>query len=439
MLKKGFQTALACILSFLLCGYIQNTTLSSQKENDYIQLKQSLLTRKKINLKAYKKYVSDPLMDKQTLKFLHKLYQLPAKNTCIFSVAGCFSFKSNQLFKETENGYQPLELKETSKLNCDFRDITGKNPLLNGVELMYALDEYWCLFTNEIVPSGDNINEKYYSYLVSHIKKAYDVYGSIPVITYHIANPYSPLPPKRYGAYSEYKDKEHRNVVSEMRMRTGTRCGYKNEYINPREYLDNKLVSIADFISELKDRQGKPIPCILRLFHEMDMNSFWWGVDYCTAEDYKWLYCYSIDVIREKIGTHNLILGYSLGNKFTTYEEMIERYPGDEYVDIIGGDEYNLGAYISETKNSVIRSVLITRESIKRNKVGGLFECGISNFEGRDQLINESYYSKQLPSLLSRDDVFFSFILGYNGPFSMPTTHEGKKQMRDFTRSNLIY
>ena len=159
----------------------------------------------------------------------------------------------------------------------------------------------------------------------------------------------------------------------------------------------------------------------------MEMNSFWWGVDFCSSEDYIWLFKYTEETIKKKVGTHNMIWGYSLGNKFTTYDAMMERYPGDDYVDILGGDEYNIGLSQPATRDSYIRCRLITQESLKRQKVCGLFECGMYD-EG---MKNSSFYAEHIPALLESEGVHFSFVLGY---MAMPTNEEGEKNMRSFAR-----
>ena len=208
---------------------------------DYQQ--QALKERKKLSKKAYRQYLADPQLDKKATDVLYKLYQLPCKDKSIFAVHNSYSFKNGMRNRVSE--------------------ITGRKPLLNGIEMTHALDEHWSLFSNDVVPSGPDINERYYSFLLDCVRTGYERDGSVPVITYHMANPYSPLPPKRYGAYQEYKDKEHRNVVGEMRKGTGSKCGFKGEYNTPREFLDAKLDAFAEFLVQLKDRRGNPIPCII--------------------------------------------------------------------------------------------------------------------------------------------------------------------------------
>lgn len=416
MAKRIVLGVILMVSLFLLCTSgsetNQTNTFTSNENAVFIE------KRRHISKKKYAKIVSDTQLDKRALASLYALYKMPVKGLCVYSVAGCISYKDPE-----KNIYM---------------EATGRAPQLYGIEATYALDEYWGLFTHDIVPSGPGINERYKKFLVQSVKDAYDKYGSIPVIVYHMANPYSPLPPKRYGAYQEYKDSEHKNVVSEMRLGKGTVCGFRGRNTNPKEYLDEKLDSLASLIKILTDKQGNPIPCIIRPFHEMDMNSFWWGVDYCTPEDYIWLYHYTRDKISKQVGTHNLIWGYSLGCKFATLETMMERYPGNDYVDIIGGEEYNMGYNERWTNDTYNRCMLITQEAFKRNKVCGLFECGVSQIEEKEDLLNGSFYTTELPNLIKHEGIDLSFILGFNGTY-MPTTDEGRRLYRAFVRSRNMY
>lgn len=426
---RNYLVSISVVLFTLLaCSFMmgENSSINGG-EVDIAFQQQALKYRKKLKKKDYKQFVTDPQLDDNALAVLYKLYKMPVKKQSVFAVHSSYSYRDSRMYRQVGDVYMPLSVNEKPEMKNRPMEITGRAPLLNAVEVAHALDEHWELFDNAGVPSGPEVNKKYYAYLLTNIKVAYEQYGSIPVITYHMANPYSPVPPQRYGAYQEYKDKVHRNVVKEMRTGSGMACGSKGEFPNPRAYLDAKLDAFAGFLKELKDKKGRPIPCIIRPFHEMDMNSFWWGVDFCSSEDYIWLFKYTEETIKKKVGTHNMIWGYSLGNKFTTYDAMMERYPGDDYLDIWGGDEYNIGVSLPATKDSYIRCRLITQEGLKRHKICGLFECGMTDAE----LKNTTFYSEQIPALLESEGIYFSFVLGY---MAMPTNEEGEKNMRSFAR-----
>lgn len=82
----------------------------------------------------------------------------------------------------------------------------------------------------------------------------------------------------------------------------------------------------------------KEIPVLWRPFHEFDGAWFWWGKGGPEAFIKLWRLMY--ERFTNEHGLNNLIwvLGYS--------HEMHEGwYPGDEYVDIIGGDAYKEGIH----------------------------------------------------------------------------------------------
>ena len=98
----------------------------------------------------------------------------------------------------------------------------------------------------------------------------------------------------------------------------------------------------ADFFLSLRDADGKLIPLIFRPWHENVGTWFWWGGKLCSSEQYIALYRLTRDYMTER-GLNNILWAYS-PNSDITAEEYFSRYPGDEYVDIIGMDQYeNLG------------------------------------------------------------------------------------------------
>lgn len=120
------------------------------------------------------------------------------------------------------------------------------------------------------------------------------------------------------------------------------------------------------------------IPLIWRPFHEASGNTnagngvnawFWWGRE--GAETYKKLWRYVFDYFQEK-GLNNLIwvwttqTGYNYKKKIA---DDADWYPGDEYVDIIGRDEYTMTAEQSVAEYKAICETF-------PGKIVTLSECG---------------------------------------------------------------
>lgn len=99
------------------------------------------------------------------------------------------------------------------------------------------------------------------------------------------------------------------------------------------------LDKIAGFMLSLKASDGTLVPIIFRPFHENTGSWFWWGKDQCTAEEYIQLWRFTVDYLKNTKHVHNLLYAYST-DRFRTEQEYLERYPGDDYVDILGFDCY---------------------------------------------------------------------------------------------------
>ncbi len=147
--------------------------------------------------------------------------------------------------------------------------------------------------------------------------------------------------------------------------------GEKNEVFV--KMLDN----LANFFLSLKDEKGQLIPVIFRPWHEHTGSWFWWGQNLCTKDEYVALWKYTVSQLQEH-GVHNLLYAYSTGSGMKTSEEYLERYPGDEIVDLLGFDEYQGGI---AGKESYMKSIaqemgIILPLANERHKIAVLSETG---------------------------------------------------------------
>lgn len=94
------------------------------------------------------------------------------------------------------------------------------------------------------------------------------------------------------------------------------------------------LERAAAFFASLGDA-----PVIFRPWHENLGSWFWWGGKLCTAEEYIALYRYTWTFLTKEKGLKNLLWCYS-PNGPVSAELFLSRYPGDEYVDLLGTDIY---------------------------------------------------------------------------------------------------
>jgi mannan endo-1,4-beta-mannosidase len=106
-----------------------------------------------------------------------------------------------------------------------------------------------------------------------------------------------------------------------------------------QSYIE-KLDHMADLFSSLKSGESDLIPLLFRPYHEMNGDWFWWCRKSCTPEEYKALFQFTVDYLRKEKQLHNLIYVYST-DVFSTEEEYLTYYPGDDYVDVLGFDDYH--------------------------------------------------------------------------------------------------
>ncbi|HEY9061457.1 MAG TPA: glycosyl hydrolase [Pseudobacteroides sp.] len=165
------------------------------------------------------------------------------------------------------------------------------------------------------------------------------------------------------------------------------------------KFLDN----IATFANSIEDENGNLIPVIFRPFHENTGSWFWWGAAFCTPDQYIKLFRYTVDYLRDVKGVHNFLYAYSPSSTFSTEEEYLERYPGDNYVDVLGFDQYDdSGSMTSEErwmKSIVSRTELLTEMADKRGKVVTITETGIASGIKKENNVNKSWFTTLLNAL----------------------------------------
>jgi len=105
-----------------------------------------------------------------------------------------------------------------------------------------------------------------------------------------------------------------------------------------QEYMET-LDLVADFMEKLS-----PYPVIIRPFHEHNGDWFWWGKGHSSEQDYIALWRFTVEYLRDQKEMNNLIYAFSPDRSRTNIEtfkkDYVYGYPGDEYVDIIGLDNY---------------------------------------------------------------------------------------------------
>ena len=136
------------------------------------------------------------------------------------------------------------------------------------------------------------------------------------------------------------------------------------------------LSKAADFLESIKTADGKTVPVIFRPWHEHTKNWFWWGQDLCTTEQYKALWQMTYDYMNNERGLDHLVWSYSPDAGGNNELDVVERYPGDEIVDMIGIDFYQFGSgeqYVERMKYALD---IISAFAQERGKMIAVTEAG---------------------------------------------------------------
>lgn len=99
------------------------------------------------------------------------------------------------------------------------------------------------------------------------------------------------------------------------------------------------LNNVSLFIKSLVNEDGIRIPVLFRPWHEHTGSWFWWGQDLCSTEEYKQLWRLTADCLKEN-GVDNVLYAYSPGAEPQDTIQYLERYPGDNLIDVLGFDTY---------------------------------------------------------------------------------------------------
>lgn len=147
-----------------------------------------------------------------------------------------------------------------------------------------------------------------------------------------------------------------------------------SEHEEFKDWLDNLSV----FLASLVDDRGIAIPVIFRPWHEHTGSWFWWGQNLCTTEEFIALWRFTFDYLCREKKLHNLLFAYSSGGDIENMEQYLERYPGDDYVDLIGFDYYQMpdAGNLSFTGNVSRVLEIVTEAAEAHGKLAALTEAG---------------------------------------------------------------
>ena len=150
--------------------------------------------------------------------------------------------------------------------------------------------------------------------------------------------------------------------------------------VMPGGKYNAQFTTYLDIIADYAKGLGE-IPVLFRPFHENNGGWFWWGSSSTSKETYKAMYRYMKDYLNAA-GVHNLIYVYSPNGPIESETEYNERYPGDDYVDILAFDYYDDIDASSTYNDLFFNSLRSSCEVVKgladsKGKIAAIAETGV--------------------------------------------------------------
>lgn len=130
----------------------------------------------------------------------------------------------------------------------------------------------------------------------------------------------------------------------------------------------------------------------------------WWGAKYVSADDYKRFFILTEQTVKKYAPNAQILWAYCSDRYVNGEEEYMERYPGDDYVDIIGFDDYAIGQSKEDWTAAVNRAKMVCRIAEKRHLATGLFETN----NNKRKIPN--YYTDHLNRMLTAKDVRLGIV-----------------------------
>lgn len=247
--------------------------------------------------------------------------------------------------------------------NSDVKQITGDYPGLYGWDMGEIGNE-------------KNLDGVLFSDIQKYIKEAY-ARGGVTTLSWHMIN-----------LKTKTNSWDTTRVVKEM-LKGGK---YHKDFLK-------KLDLFAAFVNSLEN-DGEKIPVLFRPWHEHNGSWFWWGGKNVAIEDYKKLWQFTVNYLRDKKKVHHIIYVYST-DAFQTQEQYLERYPGDDYVDILGFDDY--GAFRKnasiEREGWIINELeIVAKLADEKGKLCAYTETGL------EAVTDDAFFTEKLLPKLNHNE-----------------------------------
>jgi mannan endo-1,4-beta-mannosidase len=267
----------------------------------------------------------------------------------------------------------------------DVKSVTGSHPAVIGVDL------------SGFSGRPEKAIEKAKEELRKNVVDTYNR-GGVTTVAWHFSNPVS-----KGGFY--WVDTVSLPAV---------------KYIIPGGEAHDKykaiLKDVGEWANSLKSDDGKLVPVIFRPYHEFDGGWFWWGKPHCTKDEFVSLWRFTASYLRDSLNVHNFLYAFSPDNRFDTEAEFLERYPGDEWVDMVGMDNYgDMGRdrYALDVASKKLK--VVSDYARKAGKLAAFTETGL------ESIPNPTWWTETLLKVMRTDNIRLCYVLVWRNDVRSPT------------------
>lgn len=276
----------------------------------------------------------------------------------------------------------------------DVKGVTGSYPAMYGWDLAKIEHDSIC-----------DINGTLFKYQKKLVRDAYDR-GGINTFCWHMDNPVN--------------DKTAWDTTGHTIKDILPGGAYHDIFV---KWLDRGVAHLSD----LKGGDGELIPILFRPFHELTGNWFWWCANTSTPEEFKQLWRFTIDYMRNVKKLHNLLIVYSAAD-FENEADFMLRYPGDNYTDFIGFDNYCYKNVADYQKKLDMRLGIIGSLAAKTHKLPCLPETGY------EQIPQADWWTKVLLPTLAKHKISYAMAWRNGRADHYYVPYSGQVSEQDFKK-----
>ena len=265
---------------------------------------------------------------------------------------------------------------EGEENRSDVKSVTGSHPAVIGIDL------------NGITTGTEAGIQRNGQKLKKIVEDTYNR-GGVITVAWHFSNPVS-----KGGFY--WVDSVSKPAVKYLIPGGAAHRQYKGI-----------LKGIANWANNVRGTDGRIVPMIFRPYHEFDGGWFWWGKPHSTKEEFISLWRFTVSYLRDSLKVHNFIYCFSPDNLFNTEAEFLDRYPGDEWVDMVGMDNYgDMGRDGKYDVEAAIRKLaIVDTYARKTGKLAAFTETGL------ESIPNKTWWTETLLKVMRASQFRLCYVL----------------------------